>query len=194
MIAVLLKLNVKLDGINLFFARGWYCPTSTSTGWHFMINGKIYPPQSTLSSVQLLSELVQRSETYQSLCKTGQSGDPPPPRKGVGRSYAAGEWEGVTTAPPSSVAPFPELGKPCVRVHQRLPKDVVETRLWGWIDYASGSLPTALAFCSCDDPHPVHTKKMAVTHQSPSSVRHHLSGVSFVTSCAVSSCALPSPG
>ena len=119
-------------------------------GWHVTINGKIYPPQSMLSSVQLLSELVQPSETHQSLCKTGQSRDLPPPWKGVGGSFAAGEWEEVTAALPRSVFLFPKLREPHISARQRFPKDTVETRLRGWTDYASGSLPTALALCSCD--------------------------------------------
>lgn len=107
-----------------------------------------------LSSVQLLSELVQRSETHQSLCKTGQSGDLPPPWKGVGRSFAAGEWEEVTAALPCSVFLFPKLREPHISACQCFPKEKrqgdKETRLRGWTDYASGSLPTALALCSCD--------------------------------------------
>lgn len=114
------------------------------------------------SSVQLLSELLQCSETHQSLCKTGWRGDLPPPRKGVGRSFAVGKevkWGGVTTDPPCSVSLFPKLGESCVSACQRFPKDVVETRMWGWTDYASGSRPTALAFCSCDG-------RLSNTHQT----------------------------
>lgn len=88
------------------------------------------------------SAVVQK---LQSLCKTWQSEDPSPPRKGVRRSFTPGEWEGVTATSPHYVFLFPKLGEPLVSAHQRFPKDTVQRQQQGWTDDASSSLATCLS-------------------------------------------------
>jgi len=109
-IPVLFKLSAKPDSINLFFARGQYCPTSSSMGWRVMINGNIYSSQSMPSSIPFLSESVQCSETHQSLCKNRAECRCATTKEGGGRevrSWGVGKGD---RSSPAFCFPVPQTG------------------------------------------------------------------------------------